>query len=210
MKNVFNSTSPVATAEVRISDKGALRSFCTHSLKRISFSVVFILAAYGLSFAQNQRGDLTHKLRKNEMAATNQVDKIPIRTVNEFEMDFNNVDDVTWKVENGFNEADFRMNDKSMMAFFNYDDELIGTGSYVDYAELPEKGKEKITKDYPDYSIEKIMYFEDANADDEDFLNFFGNFLKDKAYFVLLRNNEKEIVVQVTDNGDVSYFSNVR
>lgn len=176
-----------------------------------------VLALFSFSFAQKtgqpgMKGDITSNLRtKYDRHVNNDVDRIPVGTRNEFSGDFSNVQDVTWKVGHGYSEAQFMKDGKLMMAFFDYDDELIGTGYYLDYADLPEKGRMRIEKDYKDYIPEKAMFFED-DQDGEDLLNFFGNFLEKDAYFVLLRkmDENKEIVVQVAEDGEVSYFSNVR
>lgn len=170
-----------------------------------------VMIFFSFSYAQmGHKGDLTKYLRSTYQNPVNEINKIPVATQNEFAADFSNVQNVTWKADDGYNEADFTMNNKSMMAFFNYDNELLGQGYYVDYADLPEKGRERIAKDYQDYVPEKAMFYHDDLDDDNDFLNFFGNFLQEEAYFVLLRKDTKEIVVQVTENGDVSYFSKVR
>jgi hypothetical protein len=188
-----------------------------HKIFRNLTVVCFILLAlFSFSYAQKtdqtgKKGDITGNLRANyDRHVNNQEDRIPIGTRNEFASDFSNVQDVTWKVGPGYSEAEFVKDGKSMMAFFDYDDEWIGTGYYVDYADLPEKGRERIAKDYGDYIPEKAMFYEDEQ-NDEDLLNFFGNFLQSEAYFVLLRkdNEDKEIVVQVALDGEVSYFSNV-
>jgi hypothetical protein len=184
-------------------------------LKKAALIVFALILSFGISYAQDDsmmgKRDITNKLRSNHQRNTiDEVNKIPVATRNEFYADFSNVQDVIWKVEPGFNEADFTMDNKSMMAFFNYDDELIGSGYYVDYADLPEKGRERIAKDYGDYIPEKAMFFHDNEENDSDYLNFFGNFLKEEAYFVLLRKDAKEIVVQVDEDGEVSYFSSVR
>src|SRR5690606_625809 len=154
--------------------------------------VVFLnMMFFGFTYAQV--GDISKHLRSSYQNPVNEVDKIPVMTQNEFAEDFSNVANATWKADDGYNEVDFTMNNKSMMAFFNYDNELLGQGYYVDYADLPEKGREKIAKDYPDYIPEKAMFYHDDLDDNNDFLNFFGNFLPQEAYFVLLRNDMKEI-----------------
>jgi hypothetical protein len=187
------------------------------SIFRQIASVCFILIAFlSFSYAQKpdqvkEKGDITKNLRANYNRHMNdQKDIIPLETRNEFASDFLNAQDVTWKAGQGYNEAEFVLDGKSRMAFFNYEDDLIGTGYYVDYMDLPEKGRERIAKDYGDYIPEKAMFYEDDEYED-DLLNFFGNFLQKEAYFVLLRKEDenKEIVVQVTKNGDVSYFRKV-
>lgn len=180
-------------------------------LRKVGLIGFVVMIFFSFSYAQvGEKGDLAKYLRSTYQNPVNEVNKIPVSTQNEFAEDFSNVENVTWKADNGYNEADFTMNNKSMMAFFNYDDELLGQGYYVDYADLPEKGRERIAKDYMDYTPEKAMFYHDDLNDDDDFLNFFGNFLPEEAYFVLLRKDTKEIVVQVTKDGDVSYFSKVR
>jgi hypothetical protein len=188
-----------------------------HRAFRVVALVCFILLAlFGFSYAQKtgqtgQKGDIISNLRaKHDRHVNNEADRIPVGTRNEFASDFSDAQDVTWKVGPGYSEAQFMKEGKLMMAFFDYNDELIGTGYYVDFADLPEKGRMRIQKDYEDYTPEKAMFFED-DQDNEDLLNFFGNFLQKDAYFVLLRKDDgdKEIVVQVAKDGEVSYFSNV-
>jgi hypothetical protein len=211
MKQLIKSQRLVSSSDMR---KKNARSdvFKIHSfLRRASLVGFLTMMFFGFTYAQvGERGDITKHLRSSYQNPINEVDKIPVMTQNEFAEDFSNVTNVTWKAEDGYNEVDFTMNNKSMMAFFNYDDELLGEGYYVDYADLPEKGRVKIAKDYPDYIPEKAMFYHDDLNDNNDFLNFFGNFLPEEAYFVLLRKDMKEIVVQVTEGGDVSYFSRVR
>lgn len=189
-----------------------------NQVKRISLLITLLITVFSYSYSQKvdkddprvKKHDITNNLRANhKWKGMDDTNKIPVSTRNQFAEDFSQVQDVTWKVEPGFNEADFTMNDKSMMAFYSFDDELIGTGYYVDYADLPEKGKAKIAKDYADFVPEKAMYFEESDVDDQ-LMNFFGNFLQEEAYYVLLRNADKEIVVEVSENGDVSYFRRVK
>ncbi len=182
--------------------------------KSITLFCFILFALFSFSYAQKtdqKNGDITKNLRiKYDRHASNQADRIPVGTRNEFAGDFPNAQDVTWKVGPGYSEAQFVQENKLMMAFFDYDDELIGTGYYVEYEDLPEKGRERIAKDYGDYTPGKAMFFQD-DQDNEDLLNFFGNLLQHDAFFVLLRRDDgdKEIVVQVAKDGEVSYFSNV-
>lgn len=216
MEQLFNSQRLESSLDNSKKINQTLSLKIHHIFRGAALICFLLIAFFSFSFAQktnpmDEKGDITRNLRADyNRHANNQEDKIPVGTRNEFASDFSNVQDVTWKVGPGYSEAEFVMNGKSMMAFFNYDDELIGTGNYVDYMDLPEKGRERIAKDYGEYIPEKAMFYED-DEDDEDLLNFFGNFLQKEAYFVLLRkeNEDKEIVVQVAQDGDVSYFSNV-
>lgn len=210
MENVFKDPALAVSYEDRKKMIGARKRKLENILREFTLVGFLTMIFFSFSYAQVEKGDITKKLRMDARNSMNEESKIPVGTRNQFAEDFSNVQNVIWKVEPGYSEAEFTMNNKDMMAFYNYDDELIGQGRYVDYADLPAKGQERIAKDYPDYMPQKAMFYEDDLDDDNDFLNFFGNFLQHDAYFVLLQKDTKEVVVQVTEDGEVSYFSNVR
>lgn len=210
MENVFNGHALEVSCEDRKKMMEGGKRKLENILRGFTWVGFLTMIFFSVSYAQVEKGDITKKLRSDAKNTMNEESKIPVGTLNEFAEDFSNVQDVMWKVEPGYSEAEFMRNNKAMMAFYNYDGELMGSGYYVDYADLPEKGRERIAKDYADYTPQKAMFYEDDLDDDNDFLNFYGNFLQKDAYFVLLQKDTKEIVVQVTENGEVSYFSNVR
>ncbi len=136
----------------------------------------------------------------------NEIDKIPVNTKNEFAANYSEVQNVIWKKEDGYYKASFTKDNKPLMAFFNYDDQLIGEGYYVEYTDLPEKARERIAEKYPNYSPQKSMFFNNNESNVSDFLNFPGSTLPEESYFVLLKEDAKEIVVNVTKDGEVAYY----
>lgn len=213
MKNVFNSHELEVSSDNRKKITWNVKQKINYTLKELS--LIGFLTMIFFSFSYAQKGDITKRLRLNSQNTTNEVSKIPSGTINEFTQDFSNVHNAMWKVEEGYDEVDFNMNNKAMMAFYrplgiyNSNDDLIGSGYYLNYADLPEKGREHIAKDYPDYTAQKAMFYDNNIDNDDDILNLSGNFLQKDSYFVLLKKDMKEIVMQITKDGDVSYFSNV-
>lgn len=129
-------------------------------------------------------------------------------TEQNFETEFPDAANVTWK-KNGFEEASFTLNGKDMKAFYDYNHELIGTTTPVNYLDLPATAKKYIEKHYSDYTPQSVILFND-NAYNQSDMVLYGNAFQDADnYFIELSNNNKTIVLEVNTAGLVTYFSNL-
>ncbi|MEI9908934.1 MAG: hypothetical protein WDO71_04255 [Bacteroidota bacterium] len=134
-----------------------------------------------------------------------------VNTITEihFYTDFPNAKDVSW-TEGNFAEATFLDAGTLKTAYYDFDNNLVGTTTLVDVATLPEKAKQFIAKKYPDYSVKKVILFDDNEANDTDMILYSGSFKDEDNYFPVLTNGTKELILKVAMNGDASFFKQVK
>jgi hypothetical protein len=127
-------------------------------------------------------------------------------TREQFNTDFPAAVNTTWKQVN-FEEALFLDGGVLKTAYYDYDNELVGTTTELPISELPEKAWKKIDKAYPGYEVEKVILYDDNESNDTDMRLFSRPVAGEDNYFALLKGKTKEIILQVSPLGDVSYFS---
>lgn len=135
-------------------------------------------------------------------------------TEQSFETDFPDAAYVTWK-KTGYEEASFTLNGKEMKAFYDYDHELIGTTTPVNYFDLPAIARKYIEKHYKNYTTQSVILFDDNEYNQNDMKLFGDAFTDEDNYFIELANNNKTIVLEVNREGLVSFhqdlsYSNVK
>jgi len=123
----------------------------------------------------------------------------------EFLQDFPNAKYVTW-FYGQFVEASFLDGDVIKVAYYDEDNNLVGTTTDVDASALPEKARDHISKVYPGYTIEKVVFFDDNEANDTDMFLYNQSFDDEDNYFPLLSNGSKQIILKVSTEGRVSFF----
>jgi hypothetical protein len=129
-------------------------------------------------------------------------------TEQNFERDFPNATNVSWR-RAGFEEAIFTVNGKEIKAFYDYDHELIGTTSVVNYFEMPAVARKYIEKHYSDYTAQSVILFNDNEYNSSDMILYGNPFEDADNYFVALKNNNKTIVLQVNMEGLVTFFEDL-
>lgn len=143
---------------------------------------------------------------KQQLKALN---NIPQSIMDRFNASFPGAQDIAWSVPANYVQVNFTLDGKSKAAYYDYDNHLIGTSHYLDYSLLPAKARERIANDYKGYTPVKTMFYDDNEDNDLDMVLFDMPLAKD-SYFVQLTNGEKQIVLQVDTDGEVSYFSDLR
>lgn len=166
----------------------------------------------------NEKREISEKLRTDKKdlrevkSIINEIANIPSNTVEKFKLHYPKAKNVSWLQTDGFIEADYTLHKSRMVTFYDFNNNQIGTGKYVSYKSLPAKSRGYIAKNYKEYTPEKAMYYDDNRQNLND-MNFFGNTLDHNDYYLLLKNNKddkNEIVLQITRDGEVSYFSNAK
>jgi len=127
----------------------------------------------------------------------------------EFSQDFPNAKYVTW-ADDKFVEASFLDNDVLKIAYYDEDNHLVGTTTDVDASALPEKARDHIDKTYPGYTIEKVVFFDDNEANDNDMFLYNHTFEDEDNYFPLLVKGSSKIILKVSPKGEVSSFENLK
>lgn len=136
---------------------------------------------------------------------------VPYQTQEAFSGDFPGARNVTWNNDiDDFTEVSFVSKEgKEMTAFYDDDNTLAGTQWDVPLNEIPAAGIKKIKKDYKDYIIVRAVYFDDNEANENDF-SFSGTLFDKDDYYVVLNKGTKNMVVQVTPDGDILYEANIK
>ena len=129
-------------------------------------------------------------------------------TAQHFMMDFPKATNVTWK-RSSFEEASFTWNGKEMKAFYDLDDNLIGTTSPANYSDIPANAQKEIEKYYMGYTPTSVILFDDNEFNDTDMILYGNSFEDEDNYFVEMTNNNKTIVLQVNMEGLVSFFKDI-
>ena len=109
-----------------------------------------------------------------------------------------------------FDKITFTHNGQEMTAYYDNEYKLVGTVSNKTYADLPANAQKYIQEKYKDYTPGTVIYFDDSEMNDTDMVLFGTQFDDADNYFVELQKENKKIIVQVTMNGSVEYFSEMK
>ena len=123
-----------------------------------------------------------------------------------FYADFGNVPDVKWERDGIFDRATFTKDGKEVMAYYDFDAGLVGTTHHVTFADIPEKGQSKIEKDYKDYDVQAVIFYNDNEVNDSDMILYGTQFAHEDNYFVEMAKDNKMIILRVNPSGEVFYF----
>lgn len=129
-------------------------------------------------------------------------------TDQQFQIDFPNASNVSWK-KNGYEEATFTVQGKEMKAFYDYDHELIGTTTAVDYNTIPLAARKYIQRHFGSYTPQQVIMFDDNEYNQSDMILYGNPFEDEDSYFIELSNNNKTIVLQTNMEGLVSFFKDI-
>ena len=125
-----------------------------------------------------------------------------------FEMEFPDATNVTWK-KIGIEEASFTLNGKEMKAFYDYNNELIGTTTQVNYLDMPAIARKYIEKHFSDYTTQSVILYDDNEYNQSDMILYGNAFADADNYFIELSNNNKTIVLEVNMEGLVTFFKDL-
>lgn len=197
-------------------------------MKKLILSAVAILMAAATINAQ-ENGDVAIKndvknlnQQEKEIKKEKRHDKITLRKLKgddasyqskqQFFIDFGNITDVTWTRAAYFDEAIFTKDGKKMKAFYDNDAQLVGTTSPAAFTDIPKSAQKEISKQYKDYTVKKVIFYDDNEANDTDMILYGSQFDDEDNYFVELtgNSNNKNIILHVSMDGNVSYFTEIK
>lgn len=124
----------------------------------------------------------------------------------QFLVDFPNISAKSWKHTDGFDEATFVQDGKEMNAFYDENFKLVGTTTLKSFADLPAKAQKEIDEKYAGYSKEKVILYDDNEFNETDMILYSQPFADEDSYFIELKNDTKILVLQVSMEGEVSFF----
>jgi hypothetical protein len=151
----------------------------------------------------------TKKELKTERVALRKLEGniVSARAKGSFSVDFPNVTNAVWKRADTFDEVAFtNKNGLKMKAFYDIDGKLVGTTQNKTFADVPASGQNEIKKNYKDYTVGQVIFFDDNEANETDMMLYSTQFDDADNYFVELAKGDKKIVLQVNTTGQVFFF----
>jgi hypothetical protein len=162
---------------------------------------ILMVTAMTSTYAQNYVSD-----NKNQNAVSD-------FTKNQFSMDFPNATDVRFAKTKDYDEVSYTKKGRKYIAYYDYNNQLVGTIRQRSFNDLPAVAQKKITDNYPNYAVVKIIKYK-VNSDNETFIDndtdtsLLGAPSENNSnYFVELQNGDKSIVLMVDLSGEVNYFT---
>jgi len=160
----------------------------------------------------NKRHSVAKKEKKEEKKELKKLmgNEVSAAAIDQFARDFENVSSVTWERTVNFDEAAFIKNGQVFTAYYDDEAKLVGTATDKTFTDLPIGAQGTINEDYKAYSVTDVFMFDD-NEDNQTNMSFYNKQFDDvDSYFVELKKNNKEIVLQVQMDGVVSVFTRLK
>jgi len=126
-----------------------------------------------------------------------------------FYSDFGQIDNAKWERGPQFDEVTFTKDGTALTAYYDYSNNLVGTTSNKKWADLPAKAQKEIEKQYKGYATGAIILFDDNEANNTNMYLFGNQFEGADHYFVTVNKDQKEIILMVKTDGEVSYFKEI-
>ncbi len=128
----------------------------------------------------------------------------------QFRRDFPDVTKVKFERTKDFDQVSFMSNGKELMAYYDFESNLIGTTEHKSFGELPQGVQKRILDEYPDYTIQDVVLFDDNESNDADMVMYGTVFDDADNYFIELKKDNKAIVLKADMAGEVSYFTTMK
>jgi hypothetical protein len=183
-------------------------------MKRLAVLSIAFLFAVTVVQGQSQKTDKgntkeTKKEMKSDRIALKKLsgNTVNIVATNSFNTDFNGATNVQSKRVETFDEFSFTSKDgQKMKAYYDSDGILVGTTQLMTFTDLPISGQKEIKAKYKDYSVGKVVFYDDNEANSTDMILYGVQFDDADNYFVELSKGTKTIVLQVNTNGNIFLF----
>lgn len=160
--------------------------------------------------AKEEKKSLRHELRRlkgNDVSESSR---------SQFRKDYGNFPDERWQRTANFDKVDFTKDGMSMTAYYDGDADNMGNSNLVgvmtvkSFYDLPEKAKVTIDNKYGTYDRGKVLFFED-NVNNDVEMVMYGHQLEDADnYYMEMSKNGKNIVLKISKDGNVEYFSDMK
>jgi hypothetical protein len=182
-------------------------------MKKLALIAMTLMFTMGVAFAQPQT--MEKKEIKNDKSEI-QTERVALRKLegNEvsyqakqnFNIDFKNAKDPMWKRVDTFDEVSFKLGNKNLKAYYDYDGKLVGTTQRETFADIPASAQKDIKEKYQGYTIGPVVFFKDNTANQTDMVLWATQFDDADNYFVEMDKGTEAIILKVDPYGMVSYF----
>ena len=96
-----------------------------------------------------------------------------------------------------------------MTAFYDSNSNLVGTTQPESFKDLPDRGQKEIKKHYKNYTVSQVIFFKDNEMVDTNMVLYDTPFEDADNYFAELTKGNDKIVVEISPEGNVSYFKKI-
>lgn len=182
-------------------------------MKRTAFFIMTFLLSASLICGQTKT---TEKQQKKEVKKETKAKLVPLKKLegktvstkakNNFITDIGNIPDAKWTRSVNFDEVVYTKGGKQYTGYYDFEGNLVGTTSDAKFSDLPSSAQRTIESKYKDYTIGKVIFYDDNEANATDMVLYGLQFEDADNYFVELAKGPKRIVVQATTEGDVFFF----
>jgi len=190
-------------------------------MKKLMIYSTAILMMLSISTLKAQEGNgMAMKSMKSPKKSETKAERKDVRkedrnlvsdiSMEEFGRDFGKVSDLTWERDPFFDIATFTKDGHQYKAFYGIDSKLVGTTTVKTFADLPKNAQKQIKKEYSDYNVDKVVFFEDNQQNNNDMLLYGTQFEDADNYFVEMSGNNKNIVIQVNPEGWIFFFKELK
>jgi hypothetical protein len=141
------------------------------------------------------------ELRREDRAY--EKEQVSYATRNNFAGDFPGAQNVLFTAGKFFEEASYTLNGARYTAYYDNQSMLVGTTTEKQFTDLPADGQKDITRHLLNkgYSVDKVILFDDNEANDTDMWIYDQPFQDEDVYFVILEKAGKQSVVEINSSG---------
>lgn len=194
-------------------------------MKKPFFSAMLMMllsaALYSQSSENNVKNDLAMirkddaRLKKQERTEKKELKRIEATdvsymTMNNFYADFPGARVISKERTPFYDRVSYSLNGQQHAAFYDINSNLIGTITVKTYTDLPVNARNLIDRKYRGYQKAAVLLFDDNEENDADMI-LYGKVFDDRdSYFIELSKPARRIVLQVTPEGEVSFFGDIK
>ncbi len=159
---------------------------------------------------KEERKEIKKEKKEERTALKMQSNEVSYQSKQEFYRNFGDHPEATWRNSKTFDEATFDNNGVKTIAYYDFEGQLVGTTCTKRFEDLPADAQKQLRKEYKDYTVNTVVFFDDNEANDTNMVLYNNSFDDEDNYFVELQKDNKTIVVQVTMDGQVGYFTELK
>ena len=154
-------------------------------------------------------------IKKEEREERKELKKLEGKEVSDqskqaFNGDFGKIPVSKWERTAYYDEATFIKDGEIMTAYYDAYSKLVGTTSHKTFADLPADAQKFIDAKYKGYSKTAVVFFDDNEWNETDMILYGSRFADADNYFVELKKDNKDIILQVDMTGKVSFFKQLK
>jgi hypothetical protein len=142
--------------------------------------------------------------------AQSNVKEISYQATQQFYDDFGNLPVLKSERTPYFDEVTFLKDRVAQIAFYDAGSDLVGTMTDKSFEDLPKDAQDYIDRHYGDYTVKAVHYFKDNEANGTNMNLYDQEFENEDSYFVELERDSKTVILHVTLNGSVYFFSELK